>query len=329
MFKNTNRSYTIDADGKVSEGSLGIIYTSVGDISDSIDGLPSKKTAEELRNYILIYTKEQLQDVAKGTANYQITDLNAVSKGTYTMASGAKYTLMNDIDLNGASITSIVGFTGEFEGNGCKVISINSSVSYDAGILNYAKKSITISNCSIQNVNVKKGEILGTTEDPSASSTANIINCTAKGVTLTYSNGGIILYSSATKNINIENCKVEDTIFSGNVSMSGLAYMLEGKDATIKNCTIKGSTFQTGGYTFAGLLYLKTNPEGKLKVENCNFSTQVGFLAGIVPPRGVDYMKVENCSVKQTYLKGRNVYKIAGGYNANNCTETNCTVVKE
>ena len=262
-------------------------YVPIEDISDEIDGLPEKKTAEQLAGYIPIYTKEQFAKIASGET-CAITDLSGNSKGSYTMAADGKYALINDLDFQSVSTKPIKNFKGEFEGNGCTISNLNIDTTEDTSYTKPNGYTATKVPAALFE-SVVNGKI------------SNLAVTNSK-FTAKESKAAIVAQGD---NITIENCYSKDNTFvepedGRGASGSIIGYVYE-NGATINNCKAINSTLpeEKGmGNDFGGIC---GSSEGEITISNCrvlgNLSRDEYFNGGIVDCLG-NKANVKNCSVQ-------------------------------
>ena len=262
-------------------------YVPIEDISDEIDGLPEKKTAEQLAGYIPIYTKEQFAKIASGET-CAITDLSGNSKGSYTMAVDAKYALMNDLDFQSASTTKpIKNFKGEFEGNGCVISNLNIDTTGDTSYTNPGGYTTTEVPAALFEC-VVNGKI----------SNLAVIDSVFKG------KESIAAIAGQGDNVTIENCYSKNNSFSlNNSSYTGSSGGIIGyvwhNGATINNCKVIYSILKDdiskkiGGICGASC--------GDIAINNCkvlgDMSEENTFSSGIIDCAGAN-IDINNCSVQ-------------------------------
>ena len=300
-------------------------YVPIEDISDEIDGLPEKKTAEQLAGYIPIYTKEQFAKIASGET-CAITDLSGNSKGSYTMAVDAKYALMNDLDFQNGNLKPIGVFKGEFEGNGCTITNVvvdstlytyvyenggtgNSSATglfqnmVDGKVSNLAVTNSTfISDTSVATI-VGRGN---NTTIENCYSKNNIISFTGKHITAC---GGIIGYVQANGAV-INNCKVINSKALGEKiagGFGGICGASEG-DITINNCKYLGNGLDDNQIS-AGVIDCAGS---NVNISNCSVQKINAVYSGIISKRtrmtsqsyndNLYNLNISNCTVKD--MKG-------------------------
>ncbi len=296
--KDTNDSQSAEISGLSKLDQFLNQYGEIEDITDQIDGLPAKKTHEELPDYIPIYTTTQLMDIATGKTNYEIKDLNNTTIGTYTMAADAKYALMNDLDFQKVSSAPIQGFKGEFEGNGCTITNLNvndtSKEVYlrpgyeDTGIRKLSPAALfasvengKVSNLAITDSNFKAekftaGAIVGEAKE------VEIDNCYAKNNTYVLgepdygATGGIVGYSLG-DNITIKNCKSIQVTSNKPSGFAGICGSAAG-NVLFENCQVLGNN-NTSKEAAAGII----NCAGQdVTINNCRVQKLNAKYAGII-----------------------------------------------
>ncbi len=271
--------------------SSGDNYVPIEDISDEIDGLPEKKTAEQLAGYIPIYTKEQFAKIASGET-CAITDLSGNSKGSYTMAVDAKYALMNDLDFQSASTKPIKNFKGEFEGNGCTISNLNIDTTGDTS---YTRPD---------------GKVL---DEVPAGLFESVVNGKISNLAVTNSKFTAKESFSAIvghgDNITIENCYSKNNTFlrpadGGGASGSIIGYVC-GNGANINNCKAIYTTYKSekSGLAFGGICGASN---GKISINNCkvigNCAEDNIYQAGIIDCALTD-INILNCGVQNIKVK--------------------------
>ena len=305
-------------------GSSEDTYVPIEDISDEIDGLPQKKTAEELPDYIPIYTTEQFLKVASGET-CEIKDTNGVSKGTYTMSVDAKYALMNDLDFESQSSKPIKNFVGEFEGNGCIItnVNINTSsygfvspetgytISAPAGLFEYVANgkisNLAVTNSSFYSIE-SKGAIVGQGDNIS------IENCYSKNNSFSYNSGsfstpgasGSIIGYVYKNGATINNCKA---IYSKWVSKDGNYFGgicgSSNGPITISNCKVVGDNSEYNRYE-GGIINCAFENTNILNCSVQNIQTRSGGIIARAIKNNSDTsssseirdLNIVNCSVK-------------------------------
>ena len=271
-------------------------YVPIEDISDEIDGLPEKKTAEQLAGYIPIYTKEQFAKIASGET-CAITDLSGNSKGSYTMAVDAKYALMNDLDFQSTSTKPIKNFKGEFEGNGCTISNLNIDTTNDsyvypngntgdhapAGVFEYITDG-KVSNLAVTNSTFTACESLSAIVGQGDNIT--IENCYSKNNTFIFqgeynsSSGGIIGYVYANGAI-INNCKAINSTLPEAKGMENSFGGICGSsigEITISNCKVLGNLSKDEYYTGGVADCLGNNAN----IKNCSVQNIKSQYGGII-----------------------------------------------
>ena len=278
---------------------------SIPEINAEIDGLPAKKTLDELPGYIPIYTPEQFEKIASGETNYAISDLSGKQIGTYNMEPGAKYALMEDLDFSSISnVKSVRGFTGELEGNGCYIRNVtikedSESANYNniitgaqsdyspAGlfqsIVNGTVKNLAITNSSFTANRERVGAIAGHADN------TTIENCYAKEIDFQECSGGGFIGGVGNNGANIVKCKA--ITLKGNY-IAGMAYVAFGK-MNLKDC-------QT----------ISTNPENTI---------DTGMIHDAKKGISIDGCKIQDIKVKS------NGGMIEVCEETENLTITNCT----
>ena len=293
-------------------------YVPIEDISDEIDGLPEKKTAEQLAGYIPIYTKEQFAKIASGET-CAITDLSGNSKGSYTMAVDAKYALMNDLDFQNASTKPIKNFKGEFEGNGCIISNLNIDTTEDTSYTRPDGKNLSTAPAALFE-SVVNGKI----------SNLAVTNSSFKS---SESKAAIVGQGN---NVTIENCYSKNNVFvdatnDGRASGSIIGYVYV-NGANINNCKgIYSICESERQWAFGGICGAS---EGDITINNCKYfgdgSDDYQISSGIIDCAGRN-ANITNCRVQ-------NVNTIFSGiiskrarilsedyYNTYNLNITNCS----
>ena len=338
---------------------------SIPEINAEIDGLPAKKTLDELPGYIPIYTPEQFEKIASGETNYAISDLSGKQIGTYNMEPGAKYALMEDLDFSSMSnVKSVRGFTGELEGNGCYIRNVTiredeNSVKYNniitgeqgtyspAGlfqsIVNGTVKNLAITNSSFSSYYERVGAIVGHADN------TTIENCYVKEVDFQGCLGGGFIGSVGNNGASLLKCKA--ITLKGN-STAGMVCVAFGK-INLKNCQVISTNPENSILT--GMIYdAKADAEldsckiqdikvtsnggmiqtcegtGKLSIKNCT-AKRVDLIrggAGIVRDAKANDVEIDNCKVEQLNMK-YDSYENAGimvnGLGQDKMKITNCT----
>ena len=309
-------------------------YTPIEDINDEIDGLPEKKTAEELPDYIPIYTTEQLAKVAT-EETCEIKDKNGVSKGIYTMSVDAKYALMNDLDFQGQSTRPIKNFAGEFEGNGCTITNVNintygdsfvspngNTTGYPGGIFGYVENG-KISNLAVTNSTFSAGESEGAIVGQG--NNINIENCYSKNNKFNaygeYATGSIIGYvykNGAT----INKCKA---IYTERIGDSSYSYCFGGicgesiGAITISNCKVIGNNSENNNYE-GGIMHCTF---ASANIMNCAVQNIRAKNGGIISSATNSLgnksteereLNIVNCSVKGVKTKSAGIVSYISNY---------------
>ena len=317
------------------------IPTNLGitDISLDIDGLPGKKTQQELSSYIPIYTAEQFKKIASEETNYQIKDLNGNTIGSYTMAKNAQYALINDIDFSGVSdMKPIKGFEGELEGNGCTLKGISIDVKGEktytnivtgetdrpnpSGVFEYVK-SASIKNLAIIDSSFSSSEsgggIAGQIND------TEISNCYVKDCTLnTGSSSGGIVGFVGNNGGKINSCKVINISTTNNNYFGGICGGSIG-EIEILSCKVvsssKNKTYNSGILYYAGC--------NKVKIVNSSiqgFTTSDGGIIGTNVTNSSDSkIEITRCTVNDVASIGAS---ILGYSNSNTVNISDCKVKK-
>ena len=366
--KNENENATNDELAKLKQ--MEIMTKEAGEIPDinaEIDGLPAKKTLEELPGYIPIYTPEQFEKIASGESNYAISDLSGKQIGTYNMEPGAKYALMEDLDFSSMSnVKSVRGFTGELEGNGCYIRNVTiredeNSVKYNniitgeqgtyspAGlfqsIVNGTVKNLAVTNSSFSAVYERVGAIAGHADN------ATIENCYAKEIDFQDCLGAGIIGAVGKNGINISKCKaitIKGKYIAGIVNVTfgeaninncqtistdknnylASGIILDAKNKTkITNCKVQDISLLENG----GIINI-CESGGQLEINNCTSKnlTFRGDGAGIVNYTACNDVTIENCKVENIQFLNQN--RNSGIIRVNNGKEnikiTNCSAKK-
>lgn len=304
--KDENENATNDELAKLKQ--MELMTKEVGEIPDinaEIDGLPAKKTLEELPGYIPIYTPEQFEKIASGETNYVISDLSGKQIGTYNMEPGAKYALMEDLDFSSMSgVKPVKGFTGELEGNGCYI------------------RNVTISTVGDAEDYV---DIMGNGERvaPVAGLFQTIVNGTVKNLAITNSNFDSSRTTGAIAghidNSTIDNCYVKDTVISGNVNAGGFVGGIAQNGSSISNC--KAISISTNKSSLAGIAYVSI---GETNIKNCQVistNSQAQYSTGILYC-AKKVINIEGCKVQDLNISGN-----AGIVNV--CLETEKIEIKD
>ncbi len=209
--------------------------------------------------YIGIYTSEDLQNITLNTT--------------------ANYIVMNDIDLNGSSFSSIEQFTGVFNGNNYEIRNYNSDCSMFKEIANATIENIHFTNAVIDRRNSNKEDISigGIVGKDSFKTNNSIQNCTYQGE--------IIAKSSLKKQSGT------DSIGFGGIV--GMCY----SNTSVESCTFNGTIRVEEGYVddvggIVGYLGEYCSP-----ISNCYsigkiISDEVLYLGGICGSSDVD---INNC----------------------------------
>ena len=299
-------------------------YVPIEDISDEIDGLPEKKTAEQLAGYIPIYTKEQFAKIASGET-CAITDLSGASKGSYTMAADAKYALMNDLDFQNENLKPIGVFKGEFEGNGCTI----TNVVVDSTLYTYVYPNGNTGHASatglFQNIEDGKVSNLAVTNSTfiAESSLASIVgrgdnvtieNCYSKNNTFSYTEkygaaSGSIIGFVEDNGATLSNCKAINSKIGEKIqsSFGGICGTAEG-DITINNCKYLGDG-SADHQVSSGIMDCAGR---NVNITNCRVQNVNAIYSGIISKRvailAKDYnntynLNIENCSAKDIKCK--------------------------
>ena len=160
----------------------------------------------------------------------------------------AYYKLGNDIDLSGYSNWTPIGtsstkFTGRLDGNGytIKNLKITGTTTY-RGL--FAYNTGTITNLSLNNVNISSGNYAGALVAHNAGSVSNI-SVTGGKVTGAENTGGIIGYTSTA----ISNCNVNNVTITGTKNTGGIVGKVEKTVSITKsyvNTTISGTQYVGG-----------------------------------------------------------------------------------
>lgn len=318
--KNENENATNDELAKLKQMELMTKEAGkIPDINAEIDGLPAKKTLEELPGYIPIYTPEQFEKIASGETNYAISDLSGKQIGTYNMEPGAKYALMEDLNFSSMSgVKPVKGFTGELEGNGCyirnvTISTVDNTEDYTNIITgatdNRAPSGLfqTIINGSVKNLAVTDSSFdagpggSGTIAGHADNTTIN--NCYVKNVKLsTQWNSGGIVGCAGNNGINIFNCKA---ITISGKDVTGMVYVSFGP-TDIENCQVI-STDSTK-YINSGIVQntkAKTEIKG-CKVQDIAFGTASGWTSGgiINAFESTEKITISDCTVKNSTFNG-------------------------
>ena len=317
----------------------------VKDIDDIPDiDLPEKKSDDELikLGYIPIYTADQYKKIATETKNYQILDLQGNDKGSYNMEKDAKYAFMNDIDFASAgTMTGIIEFRGEIEGNGCtlKNIDINrdsytqnvidskyklNSSNRDAGLI-CAAENAKIQNLAIENSTFTSYDSAGAFVGASNNTQIDhcyAVNCTTNG---SYNSGGIVGVTFEKIGSKVTNCKTINPKGPSEKLAGIIGYSFE--NIEMNNCqTVYDEYTEQPCYGLIFKVYTK-NADSNVKITNCaaqNLYEKVdgtcldnGVFGGIVngailnscDGRTVNIC-IENCTSKN--VKGNNSAAIVG-----------------
>ena len=325
-------------------GSSEDTYVPIEDISDEIDGLPQKKTAEELPDYIPIYTTEQFLKVASGET-CEIKDTNGVSKGTYTMSVDAKYALMNDLDFESQSSKPIKNFVGEFEGNGCIITNVNIDTSWDsfispesgntmnapAGLFEYVQNG-KISNLAVTNSIFKSSESKGAIVGQGGN--IKIENCYSKNnefystSSSNQASGSIIGYVYKNGAI-INKCKaIYSKWVSGNGYYFGGICGTSNGSITISDCKVIGDNSEDNKYD-GGIINCVSADANVLNCSVQNIKTRSGGIVALANElygkklSEVQKLNISNCSVKGVETTNAGVIRYV-----DKCFETNINECK-
>ena len=300
---NTDREYYVDFNTNYN--------LDIPDITDQIDGLPSKKTHEQLTDYIPIYTPEQFRKIASEESNYEIKDLSENTIGTYNMNPNAKYALMNDLDFSGIEgLKPIKGFKGTFEGNGCTIKNVNIDTSSDKDYTNIVTGKTNQNNPA------------GLFECINGGSIQNLAVTNSTFI----SNESAAAIAGQADGISINNCYVKDcTIASrGAGASAGIVGFLGNDGGTINNCKVihvNGSA-----QYFAGIV---STSEGFVSIGNCQVVNGAStYLSGIMhcatKSASIGGCKVQNITVRQSGILG--VALSGNELNIGGCTAKNITL---
>lgn len=295
IMKNIDNAYADNGNVKDIEN--------IPDIDKKID-LPEKKSDDELirLGYIPIYTAEQYKKIATETKKYQILDLQGNDKGSYNMNKDAKYAFMNDIDFASAgTMTGIIEFRGEIEGNGCtlKNIDINRE-SYTQNVINSKYKD---------NRNADAGLVC-------AAENAKIQNLAIEDSSFTSSDDSAGAFVGACNNTKINNCYAINCTTNGYYNVGGIAGVIFDKiGSKLTNCkTInpKGTSSKLAG--IVGFSF------ENIEMDNCQtiydeYTEQpcYGLIFKICTRNADSNVKITNCSAQNLYEKADGGYNHYGG----------------
>ncbi len=321
-------------------------------------------------NAFLFYLPQEASAFADGDGSagnpYQISNVTELQNMSADLS--ANYILINDIDASNTSTWNDglgfspiandtlpgtpgfqgIQFTGSFDGMGYKIINltINRSGEEYVGLFGYVNTGATITNATLENVNVTAFDYVGGLigyKDSAPISNCNITgyvngstrvggligsntggtinNCSSDIYVngLGNNNGGLIAYSSGST---ITNCSTYGTTFGGNLYTGGLIGYNSG--GTLKQCYSYGFTNTTGMYG-GGLLGYNTNGG---EVIDCHFHGTMYSddfdTGGLI---GYNLASVINCtSIGNTTSLGNQVGGLAGD---NGGTITNCKAYGE
>ncbi|MBR1802917.1 MAG: hypothetical protein IJ777_02975 [Clostridia bacterium] len=275
-FTDTNHIYEIDKAGNITSVSA-IANIEFDEASLYKINLPAWKPWEALRGYIPIYTVEQYQKICSEVQDYEIKDLNNISKGKFNMNKNANYVLMNDLDFKGRSISPIPDFKGIFEGNGrtIKNLNINTKTYGSDGMIADA------TDAKVQNLLIQDSI------------------CNGDGAT------GMLIGRAI--NTTVENCYVKDCTIKSEYGVGGLVGLATEKGITIKGC--KNINSKMGGVIASGILGHSLG--GTVNIEDCSVISAeqpLELTGGIVSEINIekskdnDNINIKNCKVKNIKL---------------------------
>lgn len=323
----------VDINGKVyPDNSIALAIEPVGPIYTE-DNIPD--------SFIPIYTIAQFNSISTNAIDYEIKNLNGISKGTFDMSQDATYVLMNDIDFSSISnLTPIKDFKGTFEGNRYSVKNINMDTSDSETIYTSVITGIGIdppgglfdrithgevNNLTIDNMKLTGIGSLGALMGENTGTT--ITSCKVINSTITnsgYSSSGGLIGFVNNEPITITNSKVISSKISGD-NASGIIATSFG-DLTINTCRVEDTSCDVAGligYT-NGILNMtncksvkNTAPLGMIKLSignttltNCESSNIVASFAGIINESQGRFIanncKVLNSTIDDTTLNGSN-----------------------
>lgn len=308
LFKESNRYYTVDKDGNISEEQIATKIENAGDITKGgiLDGSKEKPykidCIEDLIEWSNNYFKYINSNIELGR------NLNFKSKFSYANSTSTEYGDLNE-DGNiesvseelckGKGYTPITQFGGFLNGNNRKIsnIYINNEKLSRVGFISEAQYGIIIKNLTIS------GEIRST-----GNHTGGFIGCISN------------TKSEENENGKIENCHNYANIYGNAYSGGIVGYINQNaKLDTIANCSNFGKIKNTIRDDYAGGIVANTD-SSNLKIERC-------YNAGEVDGSGItgnNRSIINNCYNKgktKCGLVGSNQNEINNCYNIGICTE--------
>ena len=316
-FEDTERSYDVSTDAKVSEAPEKV------ETRENLDELEGNGTEDDpyliqsIEDLVILATKVKNAEVTAGEHFELKVDLSFTSRNSYIDPDKVDFNGLGDINGNEKNetlmteLTTGTGFMGIgeyakefpgiFKGNGNAIKNLYQKGETKA-FFKYTKNA-EVTDLKLENVNIEETSGYGAVLVAYAEGDSiKISNCTISGNLnadkTSYSGGFLGMTNYSIKNIDLENLENNCNIVGCQYGQTGgIAGHLNGGTINIKNCTNNRDVICAGGTNVGGIVgttrygstanILNCKNKGKVKTTN--------YAGGIVGCSYSDTMKIEKC----------------------------------